>query len=235
MRGRLTFILAMCSFPCFGQTEMIELDDYGNSLEDVIPKGWKIVSQSFGDLTADGIEDVVIVIQGTDSTKIDFNEDIEADPIDLNPRILAIFSGGGTSRGFTKKMQANEFIIGRDSPTMDEPFDGVEITKNGTLKIDFHFWYSFGSWSTSNHTYLFRYQHHQFELIGYDSYESDRGNGETTDRSINFSTRKMKITKGNSSEDEPHSVEWKEFELDELKTLESLGKPFEWEFMGTSL
>ena len=175
------------------------------------------------------------MIQSTDSTKIESNEGLGTDTIDLNPRILAIYFRNNTSRRFEKHMQSNEFIIQRDSPTMDEPFEGVEISKNRTLKIGFHLWYSAGSWTMSNHTYIFRFQHHRFELIGYDSHESHRGTGETTEYSINFSTRKMKITRGNFSEDTPQSAEWKAFELEELKTFDSLKRPFEWEFMGTSL
>ena len=235
MKSITLLILMMCSWPCFGQTEMIEFNNHGSSINDIIPKGWKILSQSFGDLNKDGIKDVVFVTQSTDSTKIEFTEGLGTDTIDLNPRILAVYFGNNSSKRFEKQIQSNEFIIRRDSPTMDEPFDGVEITQNGTLKINFHFWYSAGSWSTSNHTYVFSFQHHQFELIGYDAHESDRGTGETTDYSINFSTRKMKIATGNFSEDTPQSVEWKEFEIESLKTLSTLKRPFEWEFMGIYL
>ena len=45
----------------------------------------------------------------------------------------------------------------------------------------------------------------------------------------------MEITLGNYTEDGPGSVESIDFELDQLKTLESMGKPFEWEFEGIIL
>ena len=87
----------------------------------------------------------------------------------------------------------------------------------------------------SNHKYRFRFQNNEFALIGYDSNEAHRASGETTDYSINFLTKKMKITKGNFSDDEPESVEWKEFHLEKLLTIKSIKKPFELEFNGIYL
>lgn len=74
-----------------------------------------------------------------------------------------------------------------------------------------------------------------FVLIGYDSNEAHRASGETTDYSVNFITRKMKISKGNFANDAPDSVVWKTFKLKKLFTIESIRKPFEMEFEGIYL
>lgn len=219
------------------QEKFPELSSQGKSLNDLIPKNWKILSTSNGDLNKDGISDLVFVIENTDERNIHVNENgFGVDSINLNPRILAIYFGN-VNGGYMKNLQSNEFIILQDSPTMDEPFDGVEILKNGVLKIDFHFWFSAGSWMMSSHTYKFRFQNNQFELIGYDASEIHRATGETTDYSINFSTRKMEkiTTTFDENEEETIIEEKKSFKLKELKSIQSLGKPFEWEFEGIYL
>ena len=222
----------MC-LTCFGQNKLI-LPDNGETLENIIPDNWKLLDSTSGDLNQDGISDLVFAIQKTDRNNIELNDGLGTDTIGLNPRILAIYFGNN-SGGFNKKLVSEHFIILRDSPTMDEPFEGFNINKKGILEINYRFWYSAGSWSMSNHKYKFRFQNNEFALIGYDSNEAHRASGETTDYSINFLTRKIKITKGNFSNDEPESEEWKEFYLEELLTIKSIKKPFELEFNGIYL
>ena len=216
----------------FCQSEMIQLSDKVNTIDNLIPKNWKILSTANGDLNKDGIDDLALVIENTETKYLKFNDGrLGRDTINLNPRILAIYFKNTTGH-LIKKAQYNEFIILQDSPTMDEPFDGIEILKNGVLKIDFHFWYSAGSWNMSNHTYKFRFQNDKFELIGYDSNNRHRGTGETIDYSINFSTRKMNISKTIIDENDIERTKSKNrsFKLKTLKSIESLKKPFEWKF-----
>jgi len=118
---------------------------------------------------------------------------------------------------------------------MDEPFDGFEISKEGVLGINFLFWFSAGSWSMSTHKYKFRFQNNQFELIGYNSSDSHRASGATTDYSINFLTKKMKITKGNFSNDNPELIEWKKFDLDSPLTIEKIESHLKVIFEGVRL
>lgn len=214
----------------FGQSELT-LPVNGKTLEDIIPNNWKLLDSATGDLNQDGIADLVFAIQKTDQNNIELNDRLGTDTVDLNPRMLAIYFGT-KSGDFKKKLVSEHFIILRDSPTMDEPFEGFNISKKGVLDINFRFWFSAGSWSMSNHTYRFRFQNNEFTLIGYDSNEVHRASGETTDYSINFLTNKMKITKGNISKDNPESIEWKEFNLKKLFTIKSIKQPFKLEFEG---
>lgn len=228
----LLILLLLIQIHSFGQSEVIKLLNKANAIEKLIPKNWKVLSTAKGDLNKDGINDLALVIENTDKKYLEINEGgLGRDTINLNPRILGIYFGNIKGE-FIKKEQYNKFIILQDSPTMDEPFDGIEILKNGVLKIDFHFWYSAGSWNMSNHTYKFRFQNNKFELIGYDSSDRHRGTGETIDYSINFSTRRMNIWKMTIDENDIQRTEDenKSFELKNLKSIQSLGTPFEWKF-----
>lgn len=236
VRSIFSIIFITCSICTFCQTELPVLKKQGSAINQLIPHDWKILASTNGDLNKDHQDDLVFVIQNTDQKKLHRNEDgLGRDTVDLNPRIMAIYFKDSTSGLFMKHIQCNDFIILSDSPTMDEPFEGIEITQKGTLKIKFNFWYNAGSWFTSNHTYIFRYQNNEFTLIGYSSMETHRGTGEIEEYSVNFSTKKMSISTGTISDDKPTNVTWKSFKLDQLKTLKTLSKPFEWKFEGINL
>ena len=227
----ILIIFVLVHVASFGQSKTVILDEKGDSIDTLIPKNWEILSTSTGDLNKDGINDLVFAVQNTDKNNFKLNDGLGRDTINLNPRILGIYFRNKNGQ-LIKKLQSDEFIILQDSPTMDEPFDGVEILKNGILKIDFRFWFSAGSWSMSNHSYKFKFQNEQFELTGYESSERHRGTGATTDYSINFSTRNMNISRMTIDENNNETIkkESKKFKLDALKSIQSLGKPFEWEF-----
>ncbi|WP_025663125.1 SH3 domain-containing protein [Aquimarina megaterium] len=215
----------------------VELPRSGTKLSDLIPQGWKVLSTSSGDLNNDDIDDIVFAIQNTLPENLEFNDGPGIDTLDLNPRVLGIYFGK-SDHIFEKKLQSNEFIILRDSPTMDEPFDGVKILDNGDLQIDFHFWYSAGSWQMSDHQYTFRYQNEAFELITYESSERHRGSGEETDYKVNFITKKMNTSRmyfDDETDEKSEEDLQKKIEIQQLKSLKSLGKPFEWEFQGVRI
>ncbi len=227
----LLIIFTLVYLNAFSQSKKIILKEKGDAIENLIPNNWEILSTSTGDLNKDGITDLVFAIQNTDKNNIKLNDGLGRDTINLNPRILGIYFGNKNGQ-FIKKLQADKFILLQDSPTMDEPFDGIEILKNGVLKIDFGFWFSAGSWSMSNHSYKFKFQHEKFDLIGYESSERHRGTGATIDYSINFLTGNMNISRMTIDENNYETIkkENKKFKLDSLKSIQSLGTPFEWAF-----
>jgi hypothetical protein len=232
----LSVILIFYASLSFGETEIPNLDTSGKSISELIPDEWTVLSSTIGYLNGDGIDDMAFALKNNDLTNY---EPIRngTDSIDMNPRVLAIYfkNADGT---YKKQLQSNHFILLKDSPTMDEPFDGLTIESNGVLRIDFHFWFSAGSWYMSNHQHKFRYQNNQFELIGYESSSTHRGTMKTTEHSINFSTNKMKITEtvfNEETEEEKTTFQWKNIELERLKTVTSLKKPFEWTFEGIQI
>ena len=238
MKIKLFILLMSFSFaPTFGATKLPDLPRTGVDINELVPDGWRVLSSSVGDLNGDGTDDLAFAVQNNDPNNFEANEGLGTDSINLNPRILAIYFKSADSV-YHKHLQSNEFILLRDSPTMDEPFDGLTIQDNGVLSIRFHFWYSAGSWYMSDHEYKFRYQNDHFELIGYESSSTHRGTMETTEHSINFLTKKMKVVAtvlDEKAEEEQTTVQWKDFQLDQLKTIRSLKKPFEWSFEGVRI
>lgn len=232
------FILLFLHFYSFGQSEVTILKYQGNTIEELIPPNWKLLAAAKGDLNYDTIVDIAFVIEKTDKDNIHLNKGgFGRDSINLNPRILGIYFKNKEGE-FVKKLQADQFIILQDTPTMDEPFKGIEILENGMLKINFHFWFSAGSWSMSDHSYEFKFQNNKFELISYNASERNRGTGETAAYRIDFLKQKMSIQK-TSIDEQNNEINEKEisktFSLKELPSIQSLGKPFEWEFNGVYL
>ena len=228
----ITFFAVFLPIFSFGQN--VEINTSGKSISDIIPINWKILDLEKGDLNQDGITDLVFAIQNTDKENIKLNDGLGTDTVDLNQRILGIYFG--TKLGLYKQQLISEnFIILRDSPTMEEPFEGFKIGEKGFLEINFRFWYSAGSWSMSNHKYKFQFKKDDFVLVGYDSNESNRASGETTDYSVNFLRKKIKVMKGNFSSDKTETVVRKRFILKTPFTIKSIGKPFEKDFEGIFL
>ncbi len=236
MKTLIILLILATSFVSINFSQTIQLNTSVNSLEDITPKGWQLLSSSTGDLNNDGIEDIALVIENTETSNFKLNKGLGIDTINLNPRILAIYFGTN-NHTYEKQLQADSIILLRDIPTMDEPFDSIAITNKGTLTLDFHFWFSAGSWLMSSRKYTFRYQHDRFELIGFDYWERHRGSGNTLEESINFSTKKIKTIRGEFEEVNEdgaplYDTKWFNFELNELKSLQSMNKLFEWEHNG---
>ncbi len=226
-----TTLLLLLQLMSYSQAEIIELTEKGNSLKSIIPKGWRTLATTKGDLNKDGKEDIAFVIQNTDPSNFELNDGIGFDTIDLNPRILGIYFGEKNG-GFAKKLQSNEFII-LQGPTMDEPLDSLNITDKGLLEIQFLLWYSAGSWSMSHKIYQFKYQNNQFELVQYEHDEMHRGSGDGSYTKIDFQKKKMEIIKSEidpETDEEDVIKECKKIKLEKLQTIKSLKRPFEWEF-----
>lgn len=161
-----------------------------------VPAGWTLHAQAHGDLNRDGRDDLALVLQGTSPDRIIRNDDgLGVPEYDTNPRILVV--AFGEAGGFRRVLRQDDFIAIREEPTMDDPFaaDGLMIAR-GTLRADFHVWYSAGSWGTSEMTYTFRYQHRNFKLIGYDRSDIMRNTGKVETISANFSTGKAELCTG---------------------------------------
>lgn len=140
MKNKLIIITVLLIYlGSFGQSEAIKLLDKADSIEKLISKNWKLLSSTNGDLNKGGISDLVFVIEITDKNNIHLTEGyLGRDSINLNPRIMDIYFRNKNKK-LIKKLQSYSFIILRDSSTMDEPFQGIEILKNGDLKFDFIF------------------------------------------------------------------------------------------------
>ena len=180
-----------------------------------------------GDLNKDGYPDVAFIIQSLSTYPCDPESDSDAT---FSPRILGIALWDNAAKRFKLNIQSNEFVITNEgNPTMMDPFVSMEI-KKGTLHFSFSYWYSMGSWYTSNQSFIFRFQNKRFELIGYEMSSLHRATHESTVLSVNYSTRKASSTHAEDVESEA-VAKWGTFSLQQLPTfatsgsLESLSAP----------
>ncbi|MBQ4912826.1 hypothetical protein J8L85_00155 [Maribacter sp. MMG018] len=208
-----------------------ELPAKGRSMQNIIPTNWKILSKASGDLNGDGYKDIVFAIESPIEKKYVYKDSSDSDTLHINPRILGIYFGKRNGK-FKKVLQSNAFIINQNTPTMEEPFKGLQILPNGELQIDFYIWPCRECTTWSSHEYIFRFQNRAFELVEYKESAAQRVSGEEMNYSIDFQNKTLKMITETRNEDDER--EYKEtlqkFELDHLKTIQSLGKPFEWEF-----
>ena len=197
MKRKIFFILSLfliSSIYVFGEN----FPQKAKTVNDFIPKGWKEILTTNGDLNRDKLEDTVIVIEKEDKKNIKKNDGFGPEELNLNPRILLVLfkQKDGTyvlasknDKGFIKS-EGND-----DNPALMDTLDDI-IIKNNVLKIVFNYFMSAGSWWTSTNVYIFRFQNNVLELIGYESNAYMRNTGEEEGTSINFSTNKAKITTG---------------------------------------
>lgn len=173
MKRILTF-LCLCYAPAlFSQTKA------GKDISFFIPKDYVLFDQLSGDLNKDGLEDKVLIIKGSDKSKV--IKDEYRGSLDRNRRGIIIL--------FNKK-DHYELAVKNYNCFSSENEDGgvyyapelmVDIRK-GNLYV--HYAHGrYGYWA-----YTFRLKDQDFELIGYD--ESNGGAVISSTTSINFLTKK---------------------------------------------
>ena len=228
MKRKLFFILSLfliSSIYIFGEN----FPQKAKTVNDFIPKGWKKILTTNGDLNKDKLEDTVIVIEKEDKKNIKKNDGFGPEELNLNPRILLVLfkQKDGTyilasknDKGFIKS-EGND-----NNPALMDTLDDI-IIKNNVLKIVFNYFMSAGSWWTSTNVYIFRFQNNVFELIGYESNAYMRNTGEEEGTSINFSTNKAKITTGGNifeeKENNPKN-EWRYVKFEKKYILNEMTK-----------
>ena len=195
MKKKLFFVLSLfliCSIYIFGE----DFPTKAKTVNDFIPKGWKEILTTNGDLNKDKLEDTVIVIEKDDVLGPDY--------LNLNPRILLVLFKQKDGTYILASKNDKGFIQSENdekNPTLMDTLTGISI-KNNTLRINFDYFLSAGSYSASQTIFTFRFQNNRFELIGLDNNSFMRNSGEQEEFSINFSTNKMKTTSGRNMFDE---------------------------------
>ncbi|MGV3460742.1 MAG: hypothetical protein ACO1N9_09850 [Flavobacterium sp.] len=202
-----------------------------------IPSGWRAIALADGDLNKDKLSDAVLVVEEENPAKhIPNTEGTEPEKFNTNPRrLLILFAApGGKYKVAADKAGLIPSEHDPEIPCLLDPFlegGGISI-KNGTLLLRLQSFMSCGSWALSNDTYTFSYRNDRFELIGYDIFEGNRATGELTETSLNFLTKKKKVTTGgNLFEDESVTnkpVEtWSAINLQKIYSLENLQRDTE--------
>lgn len=190
--------------------------------EQFIPKGWKTLKKETGDLNNDKLKDIVLIVEENNKENVIKNESLGSSTLNLNSRGIIILLKNKSS--YTKALENYDFIPSEndeESPCLSDPLTegGLNIT-NGILTITLNYWYSCGSWFTNSNSYKFRYQENKFKLIGLDCREMHRASGEATEISINFLTKKKKVTTGiNEFNESTPKVKWENIKLSHLYDL----------------
>jgi hypothetical protein len=194
-----------------------------NNPSDFLPTGYVLFKQIMGDLNADGVEDCVLVIKGTDSKQIITDENHEK--VDRNRRgIIVILNKNGYYEAVVNNVNCFSSEH-EDGGVYFAPELSVTIT-NGNLIM--HYAHGrYGYWA-----YTFRLQNLDLELIGYDQSEN-KGPVVEKHTSINFiSLKKQTKVNTNSNASEEAEVVFKEtwssvikvnsIKLSEIKDFDSL-------------
>jgi hypothetical protein len=207
MKKLLTFLITTLPTTIFGQVEQKQIPSY------FLPKGYVIFEKINGDLNKDGIEDCVLVIKGTDTSKVVTDE--YRGKLDRNRRGIIVL--------FDKKDHYELAVKNYDCFSSENEDGGVyfppELTieiKKGNLFINYGHG-RYGYWQ-----YTFRHQNSDFELIGYDE-SSDSGPVVDSKTSINFLTKKKqrKVNTNENAEggDEAFKETWKSINVKRLIKL----------------
>ena len=226
MKRKLFFILLLfliSSIYVFGEN----FPQKAKTVNDFIPKGWKKILTTNGDLNKDKLEDTVIVIEKEDKKNIKKNAVLGPDYLNLNPRILLVLFKQKDETYILASKNDKGFIQSEndeDSPTLMDTLSGIDI-KNNILRINFDYFLSAGSWEASQIIFTFRFQNNRFELIGYNSNSYMRNSGEEEGTSINFSTNKAKITTGGNIFEEKENNpkdEWRYLKFEKKYILDEM-------------
>jgi len=155
---------------------------------DFTPDGFVLFETIKGDLNNDGAEDCVLIIKGTDKTKVVIDE--VHGQLDRNRRGIIVLFKKNENYELAIKSEDCFSSENEDGGVYFAPELGIEIKKS---KLYINYGHGrYGYWG-----YVFRYQNSDFELIGYINSES-QGPVVESETSINFST-KDKIVKENTN------------------------------------
>jgi len=210
-----TIISAQSSYPA--------LNSSGMSMDSFLPQDWNLISNAVGDLNNDKLIDFALVIEKKETL---FNETDSTATKENVLRILGVFLKQKNG-SFIKHTQSNTFIISRENNEMAEPFQGIFITDEGYLDINFQLWTKDKKELINTHSFKFMLQNNIFYLVNYSLNESNRESGNSTDYFLNFLTRKMIVNTSNFLFDKTPTEEIVKLKIDALKTFSSLKTPFD--------
>lgn len=157
------------------------INEQKKSPSDFIPEGYVIFDKVLGDLNKDRIKDCVIIIKGTDKSKI--IKDEYRGELDRNRRGLIILFNDQNSYKLAAKNYTCFSSENEDGGVYSAPDLSVEI-KKGNLYV------SYGHGRYGYREYIFRFQNSDFELIGYNVFSIEPINNRKI--SLNFSTKEKR-------------------------------------------
>ena len=189
-----------------------DFPEQGNKMEDFVPKHWSAIMKVDGDLNKDGLTDTALIVEQENPNNISITE--YNDTLNTNPRaLLVLFKQENGSYKLAAKNDKGFIEPPKESSSLLDPLGEGDINiKNNTLRLRFQYFFSAGSWYTTNVEYVFRYQNNHFELIGVETNSFHRATGEETIVSFNLSTNKLETTMGGNVFEEKENNPKKETE-----------------------
>jgi hypothetical protein len=201
------------------------LPKHAATAEGFVPAGWLLETRVAGDLNRDGVADLALVLRQNEPRNVVANENgLGANPLDTNPRILAVAFRDAASGSYSLQVENHTLIPRRDDPVLDDPLGetgGIGIER-GALRVSLHQFASAGSWGMATTTFTFQFRNGQFALIGYDRNSVARNTGDIKEVSVNYLAGKMKLTTGNIASDSAKTV-WRKVTQRSPQTIDGIG------------
>ena len=170
------------------------------------PKGWKRTALAVGDLNADGVDDVAIVLDQTSRSK---------KAARLPPRRMLVLLGD--SAGYKKLLSRDDLLPSAQQEEgscwidpLLEP-DAVTI-KAGVLTLAFREGVSCGSYDISNEQFVFHLEAERLRLTSYDLFVASRSSGEIEEMLVDFRQATLRRSYGRNLFDESQQarVRWEQ-------------------------
>ena len=189
-----------------------DFPEQGNKMEDFVPKHWSAIMKVDGDLNKDGLTDTALIVEQENPENIIVTE--YNDTLNTNPRaLLLLFKQENGTYKLVAKNNKGFIEPPKENSSLLDPLEEGDINiKNNTLRLNFQYFFSAGSWYITNVEYVFRYQNSHFELIGVETNSFHRATGEETIVSFNLSTNKLETTMGGNVFEEKENNPKKETE-----------------------
>ena len=189
-----------------------DFPEQGNKMEDFVPKHWSAIMKVDGDLNKDGLTDTALIVEQENPNNISITE--YNDTLNTNPRaLLVLFKQENGTYKLAAKNDKGFIEPPKENSSLLDPLGEGDINiKNNTLRLNFQYFFSAGSWYITNVEDVFRYQNSHFELIGVETNSFHRATGEETIVSFNLSTNKLETTMGGNVFEEKENNPKKETE-----------------------
>lgn len=177
---------------------------------------WKLLEKVSGDLNKDDLNDIVLILESTDS--IPEKRCLNCKLLKNKPRvILVLFNLDGTQK---VKIQNNEFIARGDEGGMSPYIEPELSIKNGLLSIYYQY-------TRSNQSYTFKYKNKRMEILRAESMGVHSASGNYENDKFDFTSGTLTSETGNISEEKSKTkiIEFKK----KPKSLSEFGPMYEWE------
>nr|MBX2845542.1 hypothetical protein [Saprospiraceae bacterium] len=188
-----TSIVILFSLQSYAQNSTYPtLPNKGAQITDFIPDNYFILKQSEGDLTGNGKEDAVLILESEHDVEEQRYPEDTSYWENNKARILVVLHQN-QDETYEKQIQNNTFLRrSSEGGIYGDPLAGLEISSNQVLSIHY---YGGSNWRWSD-TFKFRFQDNNYYLIGADHLYYWTLSNNYREWSFNFLTNQMKFEKG---------------------------------------